>query len=849
MATIGELRQAAKPRREVGIGGTSIEDMRAAARGLSEREIPGKMTLFPGGPELPELMRPVGNFFEGFNQRLAHLVAAPVEIVNEALNLAGAELLEKPGNAVKAVTEAFESVGIGATPLEGFSKELGRNTFDATLTLAALFAVAPTLVAQAASRSPGLTTRVGAELGNLVLRRPGLAVAADIGATAGATKGEEIGGGVGAVGGALLGGVATAGVVPAVRFGLKAIPTVLAGGTGAIVGSPAGLPGATVGALIAGKAAVSARRGVTKGFGRIFGARPVEKPILQEVTPGTTRAVVGEVLDRRLLETESEIGGILARLPQQSAEGASVDLRVGLNKALTTARGLESSLYTNQFLAKTTGADPLVRAARLMRGNTAERSPASPTAELDRIGIEFTKTAGKKGAKKKVGRRVSGLKLQQFGSDILDAQRAARSGPAPNRRLARNLGILKDGVDSALAQIDRQAVDTARSVSNRLNKFFFKGPIGRVMRQTRVGEPTIPEELTVQTLLRRPAGFRQIPLIASQFSVKELEPLVRQAIRAEFRVAAEQSGKDATKFLKANESAIKSFGDEFIQLQTVATDLVQLEARRGALQKGVLARFAERDPQIAFNRLHSAKDPAAEARDIVTTLEDTPTDLLAFQNEFLADLFRRSGYLAQNLKSMLAQPKTERLVESILSNENLGRLTRVVEVAANVESGRMSVAGVRQPVLGTFMDLVGRFTGAGVGRRLGSVTGGTTIQQTGATASFTKNIFLAMTGRIPPDRAFARAITDPEFERLMMQKVPQTDAEIKEFRNAVRHFISIKTALIRFVSEEAEEGDGRERGFVTAPEATQVPEQVETLPVVSGVPIDEEEEGDLDIQL
>jgi len=827
MVTVNELRQAADPG---GKSGTSIDVLREAAKASGERKPP--TSIFMGMGEVPESIQPsmqsIMNFFSGFNRQIAKLVSAPVELVDDAMRIAGTNLLESPGNATDAVVRAFETVGIDSTPVEGFAADLGANTLNTILSLGAVYAAAPTLLAQGAAKAPELTTRVGAELGKIVQTHPALVSATEAGATIGATAGEREGGPAGAMAGALAGGAAPAGVVPLTRFGLRHIPTIAFGGVGATTGGILGGPlGAVGGGLIGGKTAIAGRRLAEKAVRRMLGKEQFEEQSIlrEDISPGTARAAVEDSLDKQVLETQIEIENIFARLPEDPEE-ASILFRAGLKDALEEARKLESSLYTNKFLAKTTGADPLVIAAKTMRNKIASASPASPTEELDRIANEFTKTVGKKGAKREVGRRVTGLRLQQFGSDLLDAQRAALSGLAPNRRLARNLSILKNAVDNALSQIDPIPVSKAKQTSKKLNDLFFKGPVGRVMRRTRAGELSIPEEQTVQTLLKRPGGFRQISKIASEFSVKELEPLTRQAIRSEFRAAAEQGGKNSTRFLKRHKSAINSFSDELIQLQGEAEKLVKLEARHAAIQKSSLTRFVERDPQVAFQRLYLAKDPAAEANGIITTLDDNPEDVLAFQNEFLVDLFKRGGFSAEKIKAMISQPKTERLVNTVLENDpnRLARLTRVIDIASKLESGALTLEGVRQPVLGVLLDVTGRFTGAGIGRRLGKLTGGATIQQTGAAASFTKNIFLAMTGRLPPELAFSRAILDPKFEALMMTKVPKNSKELIDFRRAVRGFISSKTAIVEGLSKrtkEQEDEDPIVLGTSTIPFDTQ----------------------------
>ena len=774
------------------------------------------------GIEVPEAARPIFNFFEGFNQKLAEVATADIELVNKALRMAGVSLLENPGNATKAVKEAFESVGIGASPIEGLSADIGRGAFEGTVALAVLTAAAPVAVARTVAALPTqVTQRVVNDLARFFVQKPGITAAAEAGAVTGAQVGKRVRGptfDLGTVGdtpvtmtlsgetvGALVGGVGAGGVVQAVKIGAKAIPVITAGGAGALLGgATAGPSGAVAGgglaALGTNKLINVAGRGIRRVFGRE--AAPEAEPIFIPPREGAATSAAKEVIERDLATAEKQIADILATLPEQTPETTSIALREGLVKALRVAREAESKAFSEGFLAEETNAEPLVEVAQNMFKNLKRASPKTPTAELQRVISEFTVKSGKQ----RVSKNVTAQEIQDFRSDLLETARSNGAGPSPSRGLVRNLNILADAALDSLRQVDEEAVNIAIATSRRLNDLFFRGPVGRVMRRTTAGEPAVAEEATTETLLRRPAGFRQIAPIAEEFEAGDVVPLTRNAIQATFRAAAEQEGKSAQIFLRKNRSAIESFADEALKLQGVADELAAAQAAKLGAQKGALARFAAQDPQVGIKRVFSSANPAETATEIMSRLKGDPEALAGFQNEILAELFRRNGFSAQRLKGEISGGRVLRLIETILPKKTLERLKGIVDIAAGVETGELRVPNVRQPVLGQVLGLAARFIGARLGAKVAAVGGQTpTIQQTGAAATFFKGFVLRRQGKIDPADAFALAVADPAFEKIMLTKVPLTAKELIAMNRSVRAIVATEAAARAAIDDEESE--------------------------------------------
>lgn len=760
------------------------------------------------GIVLPEAAQPIFDFLQGFNKRVAEATAAPIELIDKGLRLAGGSLLEKPGNATRAVKRAFKGIDIPTAALDGLAADIGKGTFEGVVSLAALTAAAPVAVAKTAVAIPTTAQRVVNDLARFFVERPGIAAVSEAGAVVGAEVGKRIGGPTGEVAGALTGAIGAGAGVQAVKIGAKAIPVVTAAAGGALIGGAAAGPSGAV--ATGGLAALGTNKLINvtgRGVRRVFGreAPPEAEPIFAPPREGAATSAAKEVIERDLATAERQIAEILATLPEQPPETTSIALRDGLARALKVARAVEKKAFSEGFLAEETTATPLVEAARSMIQSLKKASPKTPNAELRRIINEFTvlKKAPSGKRKQRVVREVTAGEIQDFRSDLLNTARNNGAGPNPSRGLVRNLNILADAALDSLRQVDEEAVNTAITTSRRLNDLFFRGPIGRVMRRTAAGESAVAEEATTGKLLQRPAGFRQIAPIAEEFETGDIVPLTRDAIRATFRAAAEQEGKSAQIFLRKNRSAIESFADEAIKLQGVADELAAAQASKLGAQNGALARFAAQDPQIGINRIFSSANPAETATEIMSRLKGDPEALAGFTNEILAELFRRSGFSAKRLLSEISGGRILRLLESVLPETKLARLKNIVNIGAGVETGELRVTGIRQPILGSLMGLAARFIGAPIAGRVAALGGrAPTIQQTGAGATGAKALMLRLQGKIDPADAFALAVADPAFEKIMLTKVPLTAKELVTMNRSIRAIIATEAAARAAIDEE-----------------------------------------------
>ena len=805
------------------------------------------------------------NFFAGFNREVANLLALPVEALDEVFRLAGAKLLDNPGDAAKAIADAMTDVGIDATPFKALSADLGANAFNATLSLMTIWALAPKIAIQIFNQNPSLWHRVVNEMAQMTVKHPGFTVATEVAAVGGGTVGEKFGGATGAVAGSVAGGFAPMSLLAGSKRAVKnagALIGAAAGGTAGLqVGGPFGLVsggflGGKGGALVQDKAIAGAKdvgesiadmvpeKVKRKVFGPEKPKEPAEPSIIDvEATPGRSRVAVKREYDKQVKEAEDEISAILDDIdPGVSPKQSSEDFAAQYDEVYTIARDVESNAYNQRLMQNRENNDPMVRVANRLAALNP-RDKARPNEYIERIlepGGDFSqKGVGRKtqefpeGKPIRVGKQAKGLHLQRLSSDLSEDIRAAdRDG---KKKLSRSLRALKTAVDATLEKIDPEGFKRSHDASKKFNDLFTRGNNAALDRR-RGGEFVISGEKTVPHLLGKDSGFDQMWDIEKTYrgasdEVGKLLPLLSRSIDSLYTEAARKSGKDAQRWMWKNRRSINEYKEEFHKLVEVTADLVAQHERLRGIKKGALAIFGDQDTQKAWQSILSSKDPTKMVDDILLGLAGKPIAIKAFAEDFTKFLFVANDMSAVRLQSHLQKnPKVARALEVALDAKGEGgfkHFKAVMDEVANIETGKSAMAGVRKVALSAFMDLSGRFSGAKLGRNIAESlgSGGASIQQTGATANFVKNLLLAVSGRIAPEEVFARALTDPDFAKLVLAKIPQTAAELKSFRNAVTHFINSREAIMIAEQKGAEIAEEEKVPDVWIGNSTEVPQQ------------------------
>lgn len=707
----------------------------------------------PSRTEASLLPAPARRFLRGFNDELATLIGVPVELIDQGLRLAGKQLLEQPGDAVETVRGAFNAIGIDTGRLDSFADNIGRGFFQGTLLLLGGAGAAPILARGAQQVGP--ITRAGAELTKAIVTRPGVAVAAEVGGVTGAEAAAEITPDpfkpFAALGGGLLGGMAAGGIVAARPRRTPELP-------------------------------------------------PEDAlPIRREGQPEAARSRIGERLTRRLETLDRLIDRTIDRFARLDPDDVSAAGKREIETAFDTARNMQRALWRDVPKRVKIGFDNAGSAMDDLLRNTptAQRADIPNIARRILLRKRIDPTTGSRIRIK----QISARELQGLRSNLLETARTARSRGKRNK--ARIASELAEAIllDMNTANIDVETFNAARAFSNRFNDIFFRtgAPIGRVLRLTPQGGETVSARVTMERLLRDPEGPQAIRTLAEQpeFGRRELIVKAEDALRADFGERA-TAGRTPVK-LSRQRRALREFPEVAREL-VEANDLIRRTlTRRRELERGALARFTEADPQVAISRLIASTDPAGNARRLVGTLQGDQTALQGLRTGIIEELWRSGGGDARGFARLLVQPKTERLIQTVLSPQELRRLNNITAAATDIST-------VRQSIVRTILTSTGRIGfrigGAQVGRQLAGVTGGGTVQTPGLVSRAASQTFDRLFIALPPEELLARAIVDSRWERTILSRAPKDLPEVRELLRRMRQFLGVEAGARTAADEE-----------------------------------------------
>ena len=373
------------------------------------------------------------------------------------------------------------------------------------------------------------------------------------------------------------------------------------------------------------------------------------------------------------------------------------------------------------------------------------------------------------------------------------------------RHYQQGLGDPVDLRDVAAPGFDEyvEAFNAARTFSRRYNDIFTRGPIGQVLGFTAEGAERVSARVTMERLLRDPEGPQAIRTLAEQpdFGRRELIVKAEDALRADFGETAAAGRKPVS--LRRQRRALREFPEVAKEL-VEANDLVRRSlARRRELESGALARFGEPDPQVGISRLIASTDPAGEARRLVATLKGSPTALQGLRTGLIEELWKRGGGDAKGFSRLLAQPKIERLILTVLSPDDQRRLARITTAAEDISSQQQSIW---RTVLTGAARLGFRVGGAQVGRQLAGVTGGGTVQTPGIVSRAAAQTFDRLFMAVPSEELLARAVVDSRWERTILSRAPKDLPEVRVLLRRMRRLLGVEAGA-RVATDKEQKSD------------------------------------------
>ncbi len=716
--------------------------------------------------EASSLPAPARRFLRGFNDELAKFIGAPVELIDQGLRLTGKQLLDQPGDAVEAVRGAFNAAGINTGQLDSFADDVGRGFFQGTLLLFGGAGAAPVLARGA--QQAGAVTRAGAELTKAIVTRPGVAVAAEAGGVVGAET--------------------------AVKFTPDPFKPVAA------------FVGGLAGGMASGGLAASVPKPVRSGRGLAFTKDlPLKDapPIRREGQPEAARSRIGERLTRRLEKLDQLIDRTIERFARLDPDDVSVAGKREIEAAFDTARTMQQNLWRDVPERVKIGFD---NAGSLM-DDLIRETPTAQRADIPNIARKIllrkrTITDPETGAKTRVRvKNMNARQLQGLRSNLLETARTARSRGKRNKARIANELAETIRLDIESANIDVEAFNAARAFSRRYNDIFTRGPIGRILRLTPEGGEVVSARVAMQRLLRDPEGPQAIRTLAEQpeFGRRELIVKAEDALRADFGEAA-TAGHGPVK-LSRQRRALREFPEVARELVETNDLLRRSLAQQRELENGALSRFTrararagegEIDSQVAIQRLVSSVDPAGDAGRLVRTVQGDPIAFQGLRTGLIEELWRRGGADAGGFARLLAQPKIQRLIQTVLSPQDLSRLNRITTAAADISTVRQSIART----LLTSTGRIGfRLAGAQAGRQLAGVTGGGTVQTPGIVSKAFAQTFDRLFIAVPPEELLARAIVDSRWERTILSRAPKDLPEVRTLLRKIRRLLGVEAGV------------------------------------------------------
>jgi hypothetical protein len=597
-----------------------------AGAGLRPVEDPAVLKqLTAGDPKTPATM-PDGsaipdegvvlNTLAGFNREFAKAIGAPAEIANEVLNLIGTGMWDpKDRSAQNKVLEGMRKIGIKVDAVDGLAKQVGEEFFTGMVTLATMSNMGG-LATKAGQAGWEKTSRIMSDMVEAIRKNPALATLGEFGA-------------------------ATGGVVAKDATGsdLAAIPGAIAGGSMV-----------TAAANTASK--VLRRGGDLASSVNPFRSKapqqaPLRDPYAEVEAP---RQFAEEQVEGAKLRMERELNSAIESVDRTTDSAtAQTIFRQRFDEAEKIATRMESAFWQRVDTSQRVPMSNIKRSIESMQDDMVDvpRS-AVPSEKMEEI---YSLSQPVKDPE--TGRMVPSLptikKLRGIRSELRVERKTEEAAPAPNNMKIANLNRLERIIDDGIAAQfpDDVTLAQARAMSTKYHDLFSRGPAGVLSRQRAQGDELVPPSVSVDRLRSQPQGLESVNQInrglntqrapgGRNFAVTSQERQTIQqmvvdaenAIRTQFREAADQSPEQAAAYLKKNEASIKPLARVSSELEFVGQKLNAVMDEQKIIQKSALARFSQLSPDVAIQRIFSHPNPVSQVKELQLVMKRDPDALV-----------------------------------------------------------------------------------------------------------------------------------------------------------------------------------------------------------------------------
>jgi len=836
---------------------------------LSWLNEPSKLERFVGRIQEPDpipapfqaLKRGAEGTLEGANERIAQVLGFPVDVVNDALRLAGANNTES-GSGTQALMDAFRRAGVrlpeGAE--RSLTQKIGGEVINQLLGYGGARLAAPTLQkvgGTAGAVGDALLDKPVTGLATSVTSAPGVVLGGEYGGKGGKIAGEFIGEQVAGEDGTKIGGTIGEGI---------------GGALGSIVG---GTATAVVGMPIVRSVIPASEKG---------GFKPYDAP-LQDPNADPTEAVASArkaveratmAIDRRIQRT---IEGVNKnRLsPEKSAQW----LKTSLERTRDAARSIEESAWDQIDPRETIDLTPVYQVVQQMRANGYENAiPTSLLAAFERRAVRVSPD----GDVDVVVQPFSWVR--QFRSDIRrESMNASGYNPsmgARNGDMVQSLADLETAVMSSISRSlpQRAAWERAREISQVVNDRFTRGPVGQLLGTDRQTQDLVPPAVVAKRILDDPDGVKALlragePVSSrmgdiqsgvqpgERWSMADALPAeprqefieaardmtgrkampvsgsattratgatgIEASVRAEFEAAAKKAaqyetdvGRKSTLLAKGGEDFAIGVKDHIENLTGVATDVKKAGENLGKLwrarrdfEKSAVARYAEKDPDKAIADVFNQGDPAKAARELMQRMKGDPDAIRGLKAGLIDHFMGMGGNRSMSVANRRLGEDTRwgRVFDTVLGKHDAERFRMNVAAAAKLENGDRS-ALTKFSATGT------SYLAGWVGLTTGKLASMANPSQAGALSypMEMKRTFQRLAAQAfdfdNPWEVLSRAIIDPKQEAWLRSQMPDNGSSGRAAERTLRRmFIAERASFERAIDlyEERETAKVRAR--------------------------------------
>jgi hypothetical protein len=425
-----------------------------------------------------------------------------------------------------------------------------------------------------------------------------------------------------------------------------------------------------------------------------------------------------------------------------------------------------------------------------------------------------------------LGDTASVRDLHQLYSSMRQTAREARSGAAPNERLAASSdaiaeAILDDlGASSATGAAGR-AINEARAFSRAMHETFDQGAVGKILQTTRTAEQRIDPELSLRSTVGRmeapgAVASRQIEQgIAFPEARTRPADQIQDYLRLRFQRAAQKSdgtfnARSAAQFMFDNKELLQRYPqlkqtlDQAVSANMRADDFAARVSQRIAnienerIASG--ARLVGGRPDQALRAFTEARNPVNAAKAIVNeALKDETGRALSGLKSLLSSELIGKGATSDAIESALSNPKLTAAFRQIFTPAEIGRMKTIGRELAKLEAAQRGTPNIGESLSGSraneMLLTVARIKAAQVGGQIGGQSAGFGSLQT---AGILSGRVAQLMQRLATDKAaqlMADAVEDPELFRLLLSAPKSVKQEEKAINLLLPYLVGSGAAV------------------------------------------------------